>query len=168
MKDSEARGIVLRKCYELRGSQSHLEMRDFEDTGLPSDLVGRMLEQLSEKQLISWNPRRSSMTSETRYLVIMAKITAFGVDVIEGDAQPPMAININASVNVHGSQGVQIGGQGNTLNVTLDVERLNSFINSSGASVHEKEEAKGILKKMFENPLVKGAIDWAIKSYTGR
>lgn len=168
MKDSEARGIVLKKFYDLRGEKSHLEMTDLKDTGLPRNSVERVLEQLAEPKLINWNPRKNYMGGENRYTVIMASISSFGVDVVEGGAQPPIAITIDASVNVHGSQGVQIGGQGNILNVSLDVERLNSFIDSSGASVHEKWEAKGILKRLAENPLVKTAIEWLIKTHTGK
>ncbi|WP_316162858.1 hypothetical protein [Bradyrhizobium sp. SZCCHNRI20481] len=168
MNDSEARGIVLKKFYDLRGEQSHLEMADLETTGLPRNTVERILEQLGEQRLINWNPRNNNMGGPNRYTVIMASISSFGVDVVEGATQPPIAITIDASVNVHGSQGVQVGGQGNVLNVTLDVERLNSFIDSSGASVHDKEEAKGLLKRLAENPLVKGAFEWLLKSYTGK
>jgi hypothetical protein len=165
VKDSEARGIVLKKFYDLRGEQSHLEMTDLEDTGLPRNSVERVLEQLAEQKLINWNPRKNYMGGENRYVVIMAMISSFGVDVVEGGAKPPIAITIDASVNVHGSQAVQIGGQGNIQNVTLDVERLNTFIDSANASITEKEEAKGLLKRLAENPLVKGAIDWFMKAH---
>ena len=87
MKDSEARGIVLRQLYDLREQKAHLELTDFGDTGLQPESGGRILEQLAEKRLIDWNPRRSAATSANRYLVIMAKITAFGVDVVEGGDQ---------------------------------------------------------------------------------
>jgi hypothetical protein len=167
VKDNEARGVVLKKFYELRTTKSHLEIADFEDTVLSLHDLGRILEQLAEQRLIDWNPRKSSATSETRYMVIFAKITSFGVDVIEGTTKPPIAISIDNSVTVHGSHGVQIGGQGNVQNVTLDVERLNTFIDSSSASITEKEEAKGLLKRLAENPLVKGAIDWFVKIHTG-
>lgn len=163
MKDSEARGIVLKKMYDLREVKDHLELADFAGTGLESDKVGRILEQLADKGLIQWNPRRSSQTSAVRYMVIMAKISVFGVDVVEGETAPPMAINIDASVNVHGSQGVQIGGQGNAQTVTVDIERLKNFIDSSDAGLQEKEAAKGLLSQMLENPLVKSAIEWGAK-----
>ncbi|MGY3589027.1 hypothetical protein ACVIGB_002018 [Bradyrhizobium sp. USDA 4341] len=167
MKDSEARGIVLKKMYDLRETKDRLELPDFADTGLEVDKVGRVLEQLAEKGLIQWNPRRSSMTSAVRYMVIMAKISAFGVDVVEGDAAPPMAITIDSSINVHASQGVQIGGHGNIQNVNLNLERLNNYVDSSNASAAEKDEAKSLLKQVWENPLVKGAIEWGAKYFGG-
>jgi hypothetical protein len=39
MKDSEVRGIVLKKFYDLRDEQSHLEFRDLENTGLPRNTL---------------------------------------------------------------------------------------------------------------------------------
>lgn len=165
MKDSDARGLVLKQLYELRDKRNQAELSDFDETGLDRQLIGRMLEQLAQQGLIEWNPKRSSMGAG--YLAVLAKITAFGVDVIEGGKPAPIAITIDNSIAVHGSQGVMIGGQGNIQNVTLDVERLNSFIDSSGATVTEKEEAKGLLKQLVENPLVKGALEWFIKFKTG-
>src|SRR5882757_4376401 len=45
------------------------------------------------------------------YLLFMAKIKAFGADVIEGNTPPPISISVDNGVSVRGSQGVQIGGQ---------------------------------------------------------
>jgi hypothetical protein len=101
------------------------------------------------------------------YLAFMAKISGAGVDVVEGVTAPPPSIAIDNSIAVHGSHGVMIGGQGNVQNVILDVERLNSFIDSSGANVTEREEAKGLLRRLAENPLVKGAIEFWAKSHFG-
>ena len=67
------------------------------------------------------------MNKEDRYRAVMAKINAYGVDVIERRVQPPIAINIDQSVNVHGSQGVQIGGSGNVQNINLTLDKLNNY-----------------------------------------
>jgi hypothetical protein len=97
----------------------------------------------------------------------MAKITAFGADVVEGNTPPPISINIDSSVSVHGSQGVQIGGQGNVQNVTMDVGKLMNAVDAGTGTMQEKEEAKSLLKKVLENPLAKFALDLFVKSHTG-
>jgi hypothetical protein len=160
MKDQEARGIVLKRLYDIREAKQPAELGNFDDTGLAPETVTRMLEQLAHHGLIEWNPHKAGLNSLTKYLAVMARISAYGVDVIEGEAKPPIAINIDASVNVHGSQGVQIGGSGNVQNVSLTLERPNNYIDSAGATTQEKEDAKGLLSAAFENPLVQKAIQW--------
>jgi hypothetical protein len=97
----------------------------------------------------------------------MAKIKAFGADVIEGNTPPPISISVDNRVSVHGSQGVQIGGQGNVQNITMDVGKLMNAVDAGTGAMQEKEEAKSFLKKLFENPLAKFALDWFLKSHTG-
>jgi hypothetical protein len=43
---------------------------------------------------------------------------------------------------------------------------INAIDGGSG-TVQEKEEAKSLLTKVFNNPLVKGAIEWWAKTHTG-
>jgi hypothetical protein len=162
MKDQEARGVVLKRLYDIREVKETAELSDFADTGLAPDTVTRMLEQLAQQGLIDWNPHKAGFQSNspTKYLAVMAKISVYGVQVVDGEAKPPIAINIDASVNVHGSQGVQIGGSGNVQNINLTLERLNNYIDSAGAMTQEKEKAKGLLRAAFENPLVQKAIQW--------
>jgi hypothetical protein len=160
MKDQEARGIVLKRLYDIREAKQPAELSNFDDTSLAPETVTRMLEQLAQKGLIEWHPHKGGINSPTKYLAVMARISAFGVDVVEGGAKSPIAINIDASVNVHGSQGVQIGGSGNVQNVSLTLERLNNYIDSAGATTQEKKDAKGLLSAAFENPLVQKAIQW--------
>lgn len=47
-----------------------------------------------------------------------------------------------------------VGGQGNVQNFTMDVEKMNSIVDSSDASITEKEEAKSLLKQLSESKLV--------------
>ncbi|SHN86956.1 hypothetical protein SAMN05444170_6936 [Bradyrhizobium erythrophlei] len=164
MKDQEARGVVLKRLYDIRDARQPAELSNFTDTGIASDTVARIIEQLADKGLIEWHPVTGGINSPAKYLILMARINAYGVDVIEGATKPPFAINIHTSVdksvNVHGSQGVQIGGSGNIQNVNLALERLNNYIDSAGASTKEKADAKGLLSAAFDNPLVQKAIQW--------
>jgi hypothetical protein len=123
MKDSDVRGLVLRKMYDLRHKQDHVPIpQELDlpglDMTLPENLqmVGNVAKQLNDLGLLKFKEFMGE-----KYRNGFASITAFGVDVIEGGARPPLAITIDSSVHVHGSQGVQIGGQGNTQHVTMDL-----------------------------------------------
>jgi hypothetical protein len=84
----------------------------------------------------------------------IGEITARGVDVIEGTAHSPIAITLyDHSVSVHESSHVQIGNS-NTQNVTVHIGKLIAAVDHSNASEAEKKEAKSLLQKLAENPLV--------------
>jgi hypothetical protein len=158
--DSEARGLILRRLYDLRhdASRRMVGPKEFEDIELPEHVVGNIVEQLQGKGLIAAKVLRTGAGLAT----FMARILAPGVDVIEGKTRPPMAITVDNSVNIHGSQNVQVGGSGNVQNVTMDIQKLISLVDSAGASVAEKEEAKSLLKKLADNKLVQWALTkWA-------
>jgi hypothetical protein len=65
------------------------------------------------------------------------KISAFGVDVIEGHAKPPISITLDQ---------VQ--------DFSVQIDKIVNAIEQSKASEHEKTEAKFLLKKFLEHPLV--------------
>ena len=165
MKDNDARGLVLQRLYDIRHKVDFANHHDFAGVPLDEMTLGNILEQLAQKGLVNWKPAR---LLAGHYAAFMARITAFGSDVIEGVARPPIAISIDSSVNVHGSQNVQIGGQGNVQNLTMDIEKMNLFVDSAEASVVEKEEAKSLLKKISENKLVQMAIRALISAKTGK
>lgn len=165
MKDSDARGLVLRRLYDIREKQDYANINDFGGLDLESKTLGRMLEQLAEQNLIKWNPKKGSMG--VGYLALMAKITAYGADVIEGNIPAPISISVDNSVSVHGSQGIQIGGQGNVQNITMDVGKLMNAVDGGAGTMQEREEAKSLLKRVIESPIAKVALDWWFKSHTG-
>jgi hypothetical protein len=127
--------------------------------------VANVLEQLAQHNLIDWKPLKGS---GGHYMTYMARIKAGGVDVIEGTANPAISISVDNSVSVHGSQGVQIGGQGNVQTVTMDVGHLLNAVDGGAGTQQEKEEAKSLLKKITENPLVKAAFELWAKSHFGK
>jgi hypothetical protein len=75
--------------------------------------------------------------------------------VVEGNVAAPISIVLDQSrhVAVHHSSNVQIGNE-NVQDVTIHFEKLLSAIDKSSASDKEKEEAKSLLKKFLEHPLV--------------
>ncbi len=79
--------------------------------------------------------------------------------VIEENVPPPIAITIDSSVNVHGSQNVQVGGSGNVMNVKMDFEKMINAVDQAQVSEPQKAEAKSLLRQLAENDLVQ----WIIK-----
>ena len=151
MKDSEVRGIILQKLYDIRHSNNGMIMipDGLGIMNIESSVLGNCATQLREQSLIIF-----SEVLGAGHRAGYGSITAFGVDVVEGNTRPPIAVSIDSSINVSGSQGIQIGGTSNIQNVTLDLEKMISMVDSAGGTITEKEEAKSLLKKLTENKLV--------------
>jgi hypothetical protein len=157
MKDSELRGLILQKYYEKRREQwSQWKTEDFSD--LPDTIefdavdLYRACDQLAEYGLIDWKPLRGH---KNQTVGGVGKISAAGVDVVEGNSRPPISIVLDQShhIAVHHSSNVQVG-HGNVQDVTVQVEKIIGAIDKSSASEEEKKEAKSLLKKFLEHPLV--------------
>jgi hypothetical protein len=155
MKDSAARGIVLKQLYDIRHQLDRANGSDFAGLPIEPKILPNILDQLAQQNLIDWNPLRGGMGS---YLAFMAKITAFGVDVVEGNVASPITVTIDSSVNVHGSQNVQVGGQGNVQTVTMEFEKMINAVEGADVSVSEKAEAKSLLQKIAGDKLVQSVI----------
>jgi hypothetical protein len=163
MNDSELRGLVLKALYDIRHTDSHSMVPGV--PGLPDvnvETLRNIVIQLSDKGLIKYTGLMGGPN-----IIGRASISAEGVDVVEGNARAPISVTFDHSVNIHGSQGVQVGGQGNTLNITMDVGKLINAIDGGAGSIQEKEEAKSLLKRLVDNPLVKAALQWWAGSHTG-
>ena len=158
MNDSEIRGLVLKRLYEVRHEEDFTAVPD--DLKIPNQnmkVLGNIAKQLNEQGLIVFKQHMGQ-----NYPSGYGHITASGIDVVEGTRHSPISITIDSSVNVHSSQGVQIGGQGNSQNITMDIGKLVSAVDGGVGTIQEKEEAKSLLKRLADNPLVKGAIElWA-------
>ena len=154
--DNQLRGIALRKAYEKRReglfAWSNDDFKDL-DPSIDFDIqdLFRACEQLYEHGLIDFK----SVSDGKQILDGRVKISAFGVDVVEGHATAPISITLDQSshVSVSGSSHVQIG-DGNIQNVSIHIEALSRAIDASGGSDAEKEEAKSLLRRFLEHPLV--------------
>lgn len=155
MTDKELRGIVLNRFYERRreNDQSFIVLTEDDfDEGINRNEAISICGQLAEKGLLSkWkqNMEGSGSTYGT------GKISAFGVDVVEGSATPPIAIKIDRSkhITVSASQNVQVGNS-NHMELTDVISELSHAIEKSNGSEKEKEEAKSLLKSFLSHPLV--------------
>jgi hypothetical protein len=169
MKDSDLRGAMLKAVYDVRRTTHLINFDKLLPPNVPEQDARRILGQLEEKGLIDWASKPIAKLGS-------GYITAYGTEVIEGDAQPPFTINlnpiidarvdnsVNRNVTVSGSSGVHVG---DVHNVTLDIDKLNIAIDHSKVSEAEKTEAKGLLKRVFENKVVRGVLESWLKSKVG-
>ncbi len=159
MKDTELRGIVLKKYYDLRRSGGYVQACDLK-ISLPdvteTDLCN-IGDQLGEHGLLDWNSVQDEMGKTVDGA---GRISAKGVDVIESDgAGSPLKMtlpSVTQNIHINGSQNIQIGN-GNTQTIVTSIESLISRIDQSKAPEAEKKEIKGRLREFLEHPLL-GAI----------
>ena len=70
------------------------------------------------------------------------------------------------TIHIRNSQGIQIGDN-NIQNITNSLEGLIELINSSPASEEEKRKAKGLIRKLVENPIVASVLGAATSGLFG-
>jgi len=146
MTDVDRRAVVLRKFYEERHSSQWYRMPD--DPNITDEdkfITFNICNQLDQNGLIEWQPYHEG--------VGVGRIKSQGVDVIEGNAPPPIAISIDKRISISDSKHVQVG-HGNTQDISFNAEKVVAAINRSSATVTEKEEAKTLLKTLMENPIL--------------
>jgi hypothetical protein len=157
MKDADIRGIVLKKYYEhRREGYIGLTPLDFDDRLTEADIF-HIASQLGEHGLIHWRAVEAIGGDRAG----SGKISAAGIDVVEGTATSRIAIHVDKSINVSNSTDVQIGSR-NKQTLHVEIEHLVAAINGSQASAAEKAEAKSLLRKFLEHPLVSTIVGGAI------
>jgi hypothetical protein len=156
MKDNELRGLLLREYYNKRDlGWFQWAGTDFDPAPIgfsTSEQFLRICDQLGEHGLIDWKPFSGGSGNTVGGI---GRISASGVDVIEGNRQSPIAIALDQSrhISVTQSNHVQIG-DGNVQDVSIHVAGLVEAIENSSGSEEEKRQAKSLLKRFLEHPLV--------------
>lgn len=147
MKDKELRGLVLERFYALRNSGDPVQLAQIVSVA-PNDLVQltNVCDQLAEYGLIEWNPLKSL----AGVIGGIGRITARGVDVVDGDVSSPITVTLHDhSITVSGSTNVQIGNANSIQNV--DISKVMEAIDRSTASPEQKEEAKSLWARLTNN-----------------
>ncbi|MDE2053746.1 MAG: hypothetical protein KGJ46_09240 [Xanthomonadaceae bacterium] len=155
MNDNELRGKLLKELYDNRQSEwTQVGTNSLNDPTAREAI--RIAEQLYQHGLIEF--KRINI-----HLGGMARITAPGVDVIEGTAVAPISIAIDHSqtINIHGSQNFQVGN-GNSQVIQDAVETLARYIDGSAGTQAEKNDAKSRLQRFLEHPLLSAVVSGAI------
>jgi hypothetical protein len=157
VKDGDLRGIVLEKFYEVRNQQpsmvNPLTLPGLDAIEPDQNRLLNICDQLGEYGLIHWKSLAGLTTVGG-----MGKISASGVDVVEGTATAPITITLHDhSISVSQSSNVQIGDS-NTQGMKVRIDKLIAAVDHSQASATEKAEAKSLLEKLASNPLVKAVL----------
>lgn len=157
--DAETRGLILRRLYELRSKSEWVDWDNFHELGLPQQEVGRYLKQLHNLGLAEGK----FLANDGEYADVKVRIRARGADAVENPEKRPSDVIIDQSISIHGSQNVQVGNY-NHQTITLDIDKLNAAIDQSTATMEERGEAKGLLKRLSENKLLISVLAWAFSS----
>lgn len=160
MKDTEMRGLLLRKYYDHRREDWWYPSTGDLNNLLADTDIFYVSEQLAELGLLEWKPLRQ-LGSEGG--IGMGHITAAGVDVVEGVAQPPPSIEIR-NYTVSGAN-FGIVGDNNQQSIEIAIEKIVSAINNSSVDEGSKAEAKGLLRKFLEHPLVSAIAGAALTKF---
>lgn len=169
MKDTQLRGIILSKYYERRREPNFLPNPEDFDPPIPIEDILAISDQLGQHGLIEWSPLRGigGLTAG------MGKISAFGIDVVEGEVTPDIKVEFiqNKTVNITDSKNIVVGDN-NQIALTQNITELARLIDDSNGTPEQKEEAKNILRNFLKHPLVTavagGAAAGAIGLLSGR
>lgn len=160
MKDSELRALVLQVFYDQRkGGYLGINtggVPPLQVDGMNEQDVLRISAQLGEYGLIEWNGIDGSSGD---LMAGVGKINAFGVDVIEGERQSPLPIQIDQSqhvqhIHIEGQHGgVQVAGAHSHQEQSnhQHIEKLISAIDGASVSEADKQKAKGLLATFLQS-----------------
>src|SRR5690554_3576177 len=120
MKDSEARGLILQYLYDRRREESVM-VNDI-DLGnqIIKEDIDRIVKQLYELGLVRGELLMSGYLAD-------AEITPHGIDVVEGNTKPPIAITMhsdNRQFNIGSITGNVQVGDFNSQQVTMNLQQL--------------------------------------------
>ncbi len=126
--------------------------------------VLQVCDQLAQHGMLEWRVLKGHGVIQTR----MGKINAFGIDVVEREATPDIKVEFvtNQTINISGSTNVVVGDH-NTQTVTKTVHDLIAVIESANAPPEQKAEAKGLLRKFLEHPLLAAVAGGAVALLSG-
>ena len=155
MKDSVVRGRLLQLLYERRSEGSipfgQLEQAVLSPGGISHRDWLRAVAQLSECGLIDWSPLEDK--SGMGLLSGFAKISDFGVKVLETGVVPPIQISIDESrrTTARRKQASIAASTPQQERLTGALEKVITAINKADVSEQEKKESKSLLRKLLSS-----------------
>jgi hypothetical protein len=163
MKDTQLRGVILAKYYERRRGQIFTPKPEDFDPPIAIEDILAISDQLGQHGLIEWKVLKTVGISAG-----FGKISAFGIDVVEGEATADIKVEFvqNKTINVSGSSNVVVGDH-NQMSVTQHIAELARVIDNSGGTPEQKAEAKGLLLRLVEHPLVASIAGGAVGLFGG-
>lgn len=156
MKDTELRGLLLQAFYDRRQTRGILRpSAGWIDSKTSDDEVVRISEQLGDHGLLDWHPD---------YEGGAGSITAYGVDVVEGQRSPDIAVQLVQyyTTNVTNSANVIVGNN-NSQTVVNAFEEILRAIESSSSDTASMAQSKSLLSQLASSPLIAQIIGQATK-----
>ena len=151
MKDTQLRGLLLQAFYKRRRENWLVPTTEELGVQVTEQDILQVCDQLGQHNLIQWK----SLSSYDNISANIGKISAFGIDVVEGEATPDIKVEFvqNQTENITSSNNVVVGNN-NSQTVTNTVHDLVKIIEASDAPPVEKAEARFLLRKFLEHPLL--------------
>lgn len=152
MKDAEVRTAILRHLYKTRDDEPPDELEP-EQVGLSVSKVRltRVLFDLREHGLA----KGTDDSASGDLCLLSPRITARGVDVVEGTERSPVAMTLDQSTtyNVGSVAGTAVQvGSGNTQNVYLHFQQLAQAIEAAPISDDQKRSMKNRILDLLSHP----------------
>jgi hypothetical protein len=164
VKDADRRAVILQRFYDERHIRGWVRMPV--EPGASHDdrlIAGNICQQLREHGLIEWKGTMGSGSPDG-----MGRITAIGVDVVEGNTTAPIAISIDKrTYSISNAAGVVFGDHNVQGDIRLDASVVFNAVDRSPGTVEEKEEAKGLWLRVIENPILWNIIGGIAGSQSG-
>ena len=158
MKDTQLRGLVLQVFYERRRESWFLPKQSDIGASISEQDILQICDQLAQHGMLEWKVLKGHGTIRHG----MGKINAFGIDVVEREATPDIKVEfVQQTVNITGSTNVVVGNN-NSQTIANSIRDLVAVVESSDASPEQKLEAKSLLGKFLEHPLVVAAAGGAV------
>jgi len=159
MKDAELQRIVLQCYYEKRRGVLFTPTPDDFSVPISQDDILAISSQLGEHGLITWKSVGAFGNAEHE----LGKISAYGIDVVEGEGLSDVKVEFKQNnVSISGSNNV-IVGDNNTQNISHHITEIVRALDADDhATPGQREEAKMLLKKFTEHPLVTAIAGGAI------
>ncbi len=147
MTDKDLRSRILDYLYQHRDGERIDELTPrLLDVEAPERAVTRVAKDLKGLGLVEG----VDADSADRLALLSPKISARGVDVVEGEAPAPVAMN--QMFNLNGPVTASQFGNQNTMEVAAHIQALIDAIDASDLGRAEKNGAKRRLKGFLESP----------------
>jgi hypothetical protein len=162
--DAEKRDLVLRRLYELRNDgPQYLTAKNpplVADLSLHETL--RICAQLHKDGLLQARTlHRSSETRAQEYDFGIVEITSPGVGLIEDNPFHKAKQMQTTHINFNNSSNNVVGNH-NKVAITQHIVELERMVDQSNGTPEQKAEAKGLLKRFAEHPLVAAVVSGGI------
>jgi hypothetical protein len=165
MTDADLRGQVLTLLYDHRAEELTFAVGN-DAFKIPAEIQPRdwlrACEQLAEKELIHWVPMYHNSNGRRNLFAADVRINAAGIDVVEGTAMAPLAIQIDQSqrIDIRDSQGVQIAGANSSQQQKIQdaFEHIIQTVESANIPRTDKQEATSTLRKLLESKALTAAL----------